>query len=158
MSLMHLAELAVRGGGADYGKTVSRNVIGRYVVGSRRPTGGTTLMKAVHALSGAIACLLSSATQAQTVNEDVRCFLLSTGFARAAKAEDARRASAMTGAFYLGRLNGRISQPALAAAIRQHGRGMPAAQAAPIMRACAARAGAAERQIGAAAKQAGTAR
>lgn len=111
-------------------------------------------MKFRHFGIGAVVLSMSAPVQAQGINEDVRCFLLSTGFARAAKAEDSRRASALTGAFYLGRLDGRISRPALIAAIRRHGSGMPTSQAAPIMRACAARAGVAEGQIEAAAKQA----
>lgn len=111
-------------------------------------------MKAIHIGIVAAAVLLAPPAHTQSVNEDVRCLLLSTGFARAAKAENSRRASALTGAFYLGRLDGRIARPALVAAIRRHGSGMSTAQAAPIMRACAARAGVAEGQIEAAAKQA----
>ena len=101
----------------------------------------------------AAAILMPTAAWAQTVDDDVRCFLLGTGFARAAKEENSRRASALTAAFYLGRLDGKLTGPALAAAVKRLGNGMPAAQAAPIMRACAARAGAAERRMGAIARQ-----
>ncbi|WP_375427149.1 hypothetical protein [uncultured Sphingomonas sp.] len=111
-------------------------------------------MKSAHIVIGGILAFMSVPVQAQSTDDDVRCFLLSTGFARAAKAENSRRASALTGAFYLGRLDGRIARPALIAAIRRYGSGMPTSQAAPIMRACAARAGVAEGQMEAAAKQA----
>jgi hypothetical protein len=90
---------------------------------------------------------------AQSTNEDVRCLMVSSVFARIAKDDNTRRASAMTGAFYLGRLNGRISPAALTAAIKSQDNGMPAKQAEPIMRACAARATAAQEQVAAIARQ-----
>lgn len=91
--------------------------------------------------------------QAQSTSEDVRCLMVSSVFARIARDDNTRRASAMTGAFYLGRLNGRISPAALTAAIKSQDNGMPAKQAEPIMRACAARATAAQEQVAAIAKQ-----
>jgi hypothetical protein len=95
----------------------------------------------------AAACLAGwpAAAPAQGTADDVRCLLLSAGFARQAKDEAGRRASAMTGAFFLGRLDGRVSAGALAAAVRAQGKGLPAKDAEPAMRACAARAAAAER-------------
>lgn len=110
-------------------------------------------MKAAILLCGALACLLPVAAEAQTATDDVRCLLISAGYARAAKTDDSRRASAMTGAFFLGRLTGRMSSTALAAAIRVQGKGLPAKQAEPVMRACAARAAAAEQQMSTAAKR-----
>jgi len=101
---------------------------------------------------GALALALPLPVAAQTVNDDVRCLLLSASYARVAKDENTRRGSAMTGAFYLGRINGRISQPALAAAIRAQGKGLPAKEAAATMQACAARATAAEQALSAAQK------
>ncbi|RZK93221.1 MAG: hypothetical protein EOO66_10475, partial [Methylobacterium sp.] len=83
-------------------------------------------MKTTFLVCGALACALPVAAGAQTTSDDVRCMLLSAGFARIAKDDNSRRASAMTGAFYLGRLNGRLSGPALAAAIRAQGKGLPA--------------------------------
>lgn len=111
-------------------------------------------MKLVILLLGALACAQPIAAQAQAANDDVRCLLVSAGYARAAKTDQSRRASAMTGAFFLGRLTGRMSPAALAAAIRAQGKGLPAGQAEPVMRACAARAAAAEQQMSAAARQA----
>ena len=110
-------------------------------------------VRAIILACGLIACAMPITAQAQTTNEDVRCLLLSASFARIAKDDNSRRASAMTGAFYLGRVNGRLSGPALSAAIRAQGSGLPAKQAEPIMRACAARAAAAERELSVAVKQ-----
>jgi hypothetical protein len=84
--------------------------------------------------------------------DDVRCLLLSAGYARQAKEEGSRRASAMTGAFFLGRLDGRLSPAAIAAVVRAQGQGLPAKDAEPAMRACAARAAAAERAMTASVK------
>jgi len=111
-------------------------------------------MKAAILLSGVLACALSTTAEAQTTTDDVRCVLLSGGYARLAKDENSRRAASMTGAFFLGRLNGRMSGQALTAAIRAQGKGLSGKQAEPVMRACAARAAAAERQLSAAARQA----
>lgn len=111
-------------------------------------------MKAILLVCGALAGLVPAVAGAQTTNDDIRCLLVSAGFARVAKDENSRRVSSMTGAFYLGRLNGRMSGPALSAAIKAQGKGLPAQQAEPVMRGCAARAAAAEQQMSAAAKQA----
>ena len=109
-------------------------------------------MKALISACAMLACMIPVAATAQTVNDDVRCLLLSASFARVAKDENTRRGAAMTGAFYLGRVDGRISKPALAAAIRAQGKGLPAKEAAAAMQACAARATAAEQQVSAAQK------
>lgn len=105
-------------------------------------------------LCGALACAVPASALAQTVNDDTRCMLLSAGYARLAKDENSRRSASMTGAFFLGRLSGRLSGAALTAAIRAQGKGLSAKQAEPAMRACAARAAAAEKQMSQAARQA----
>lgn len=107
---------------------------------------------------GVLALLMPITADAQSPDDDVRCMLVSSGFARLAKDENSRRASAMTGAFYLGKISGRIKGPALAAAIRAQGDGVPAKEAEPIMRACAARASAAQDQVTAVVKQAQSAK
>jgi len=112
-------------------------------------------MKTLILLCGAIAGVLPATAQAQANGDDVRCLLLSIGYSSAAKEANSRQVAAMTGAFYLGRVSGRLSEPALAAAIRAQGKGLPAKQAEPAMRACAARAAAAQQQFAASAKQAG---
>lgn len=127
--------------------------------------GRTTIrhgIRAGGALAVTLAATLSAAVpaqaqaQAQGVNEDVRCLLLSASFARLAKDDASRRGSAMTGAFYLGRLDGRIGKPALTAAIRAQGKGLPAKEAETAMRTCAARATAAEQQMSALTRSAAT--
>lgn len=112
-------------------------------------------MKALISACAMLACMIPVAATAQTVNDDVRCLLLSSGYARVAKDDTSRRAAMMTGAFYLGRLDGRVSKPALTAAIRAQGKGLPAKEAQTVMRTCAARAAAAEQQTSAAGKPAG---
>jgi hypothetical protein len=82
-----------------------------------------------------------------STDDDVRCLLLSASFAQAAKEDGPRRGAAMIGAFYLGRLSGRLSQAALATAVRAQGKGLPAAQAESLMRACGARAQAVEQAM-----------
>jgi hypothetical protein len=101
-----------------------------------------------------LAVLLPVSVAARALDDDVQCMLVSSGYARLAKDENARRGSAMTAAFYLGRINGRFAEPALSAAIRAQGDGVPAKEAEPLMRACAARASAAQDQITAIVKQA----
>ena len=101
-------------------------------------------------VAGALAAAApAGAASARTGNDrdDVRCLLLSAGYARSAKDEGSRRSAAMTGAFFLGRLSGHPSGEAFAAAVRAQGKGMPPAQAEPLMRACAARAQAAEQAM-----------
>jgi hypothetical protein len=121
------------------------------------PAEGTSMKIAILACA-ALAFTVPAAAPAQTVNEDVRCLLVSTGFSRQTKDENVRRASAMAASFYLGRLNGRLAPPALTAAIRAQGKGLPARQAGEVMRACAMRAAAAEQQLATASKQAGLAK
>ena len=111
-------------------------------------------MKTGLLLCGALAAAIPASAPAQTTNDDIRCLLLSAGYSRLAKDDNSRRAAAMTGAFFLGRLNGRLSENAFAAAIRAQGKGLPAKQAEPVMRACAARAAAAEKQMSQAGRQA----
>lgn len=109
--------------------------------------------------TGLIGCftltlIMPVSADGRSLNDDVRCMLVSSGFARLAKDENSRRASAMTVAFYLGKITGRIEGPALSAAIRAQGNGVPAKEAKPIMRACAAQASAAQDQVTVIVKQA----
>lgn len=111
-----------------------------------------TASLAAAALAAAWPAAAPAQAPAPGVGGDVRCLLLSAGYVRQAKDDASRRAAGMTGAFYLGRLDGRLSQSALTAAIRAQGQGLPAKDAEPVMRACAARAAAAEQVMTAAAK------
>lgn len=105
-----------------------------------------------------LALLMPISANGRSLKADVRCMLVSSGFARVAKDENSRRASAMTGAFYLGKITGRIEGPALFAAIRAQGNGVPAKEAEPIMRDCAAQASDAQDQMTAIVKQAQSAK
>ncbi len=98
---------------------------------------------------GLLALSMPVTGAAKPLDDDVRCLLISSGYARQAKEENSRRASSMTAAFYLGRINGRMDTAALSAAVRAQGSGVPANEAAPVMRACAARASAAQDQMSA---------
>ena len=118
--------------------------------------GGALAVTLAATLSAAMPDQAQAQAQPQGVNEDVRCLLLSASFARLAKDDASRRGSAMTGAFYLGRLDGRIGKPALTAAIRAQGKGLPAKEAETAMRTCAARATAAEQQMSALTRSAAT--
>ena len=91
--------------------------------------------------------LISSAS-AQDIAEDVRCVLLSSTFAKAAKDEAQRRVAAATGGFYLGRLEGKADTKALTDAVRsQMGTKMSPKDAGTLMTACAAKVQDAERTL-----------
>lgn len=112
-----------------------------------------TSMKTGFLVCGVLALSMPVIVDAQSPDSDVRCMLISSGFSRLAKNEDSRRASAMTAAFYLGRISERIKGPSLSASIRAQGNGVPAKEAEPIMRACAARASTVQDQMTAVVKQ-----
>ena len=101
-------------------------------------------MKTALVACGLLAAFAPVAVDARAIDDDIRCMLVSSGFSRMAKDENARRASAMTAAFYLGKIDGRFAGAALSAAIRAQGDGAAIKDAAPVMRACAARAAAAQ--------------
>ena len=84
---------------------------------------------------------------AQSLNDDVKCFLLSTGMAKQAAQQSVRASATLDSAFYLGRLDGRASPAALKAAIRAQGTGMDGIAAGKAMQACAARAEAANKTL-----------
>ena len=86
---------------------------------------------------------------APAADDDVRCLLLSSGYTRLAKDDASRRGPAMTGAFYLGRLSGRLSDAALTTVLRAQGKGLLGKDAEPLMRACVARAQASEQAMAA---------
>ena len=94
--------------------------------------------------------LAGAPAAAQTLNDDVRCLMLGTAYANAAKDEGTRHVAALTASFYLGRLGDRMGDPAVVAAIRAQGKGIAAKDAQPIMQACAARAAAAQAKMAAA--------
>ena len=96
--------------------------------------------------------LWSNHANAQTLDEDVQCLVLSNAFARRGATDDARKVSQLTSAFYLGRVDGRATPDTLKSALlTQHG--LPAPAAGKAMQACAARADAANDRVGAMTRQ-----
>lgn len=115
------------------------------------PAGAAAALLAPAAL---LALAAPAPASAQTLNDDVRCFLLSTAFARASKQEGARTVAAMNGAYYLGRIDGRVPAAQLTASIKSLGTGLPAGKAGAAMQACATRAAEADKRMRALAVQA----
>ena len=92
---------------------------------------------------------------AQSLNDDIDCLVLSNTFAQHGSSDNIRKTSALTSAFYLGRVDGRTTSDNLATALKaQHGFAQPAAGKA--MQACAARADAANARMVAAARLIGS--
>lgn len=93
-----------------------------------------------------LALLCPCAAIAQSLNDDVECLVLSNTFAQHGSSDELRKTSALTSAFYLGRVDGRASSENLTAALKaQREFAQPAAGKA--MQACAARADAANARI-----------
>jgi hypothetical protein len=101
---------------------------------------------------------LAASAAGPTADNDVRCFLLSNAFAKQAADEKARGAAAASVAFYLGRLDGKIAAPAIAAAIRRVGPTIDQKTASTQMTACVARMGRVEQAIQVAVKAGGPAK
>lgn len=76
---------------------------------------------------------------AQGVEDDVRCLLAANVFARAEKDAAKRQISMAASVFYLGRLDARISNEQLKAAVQAQAKAMPASSLGPIMTACVKR-------------------
>lgn len=84
---------------------------------------------------------------AQSVPEDVRCLLLSNGFARGAKDERAKQVAAETLIFFVGRLDGRATSQVVTNAMRSQASSIDPKNAGPEMTACAARVARAKQAI-----------
>jgi len=74
---------------------------------------------------------------AQSVDADVRCLLAANFFARAEKDPAKRQLSSAASVFYLGRLDARISNEQLKAAVQAQAKTMQASSLGPTMTACA---------------------
>jgi len=83
---------------------------------------------------------------AQTVPDDARCLFLSNAFASQATDPARRQLAASTGAFFLGRLDGRASPAAIRGAFNANGT-LTVAQAKAMMNACVARAARSDSQM-----------
>jgi hypothetical protein len=89
---------------------------------------------------------LAAPADAQSVDDEVRCVLLSNAMAGGADNPRGRQIGASVGAYFMGRLDAR--PPAqVKAAIAGQKRKMKAAAAATAMNACVARAGRAEARL-----------
>lgn len=84
---------------------------------------------------------------AQSVPDDVRCLLLSNGFAKSAKEERAKQIAAETLIFYVGRLDGRAASQVITDAMRGQASSIDPKTAGPEMTACAARVARAKQAI-----------
>jgi len=82
---------------------------------------------------------LATPVAAQSVDDDVRCLLASNFFARTEKDAQKRQLAGAASAFYLGRLDARISNEQLKTAVQAQAKTMPAASLGPTMTACVKR-------------------
>jgi hypothetical protein len=83
--------------------------------------------------------ILARPAHAQLPSDDVQCLVVSTVVNVEAKSEQIRNSAALTTAFYLGRIDGRIKPENLAALVKAQ-KNVPGSLAISIFKACAARA------------------
>ena len=94
--------------------------------------------------AGLLTLALVSPAAAQSVPDDLRCFMLSNIFTKAAKDDKSRMVAAQASLFYLGRLDGKTNPQALAAAMHTK---IDGKTAGPQMTACAQHLGHAEQAM-----------
>jgi hypothetical protein len=82
---------------------------------------------------------LAAPVAAQSVDDDVRCMLASNYFAHAAKDPQQQKIAQASAAFYLGRLDARISNQQLVSAEMAQAKSMTKDSLGPIMNNCAKR-------------------
>ena len=85
----------------------------------------------------ALAFAAGSAPATAQANNDVRCLLASSAFAKAGKDAKVRELAGAAKYFYLGRVHGRLNAAQLKAAMSAEGKKMTGAMAAQTMTACA---------------------
>jgi len=68
--------------------------------------------------AGLLSLAMVSPAVAQSVPDDLHCFLLSNVFAKAEKDDKRRMLAAQATMFYLGKIDGKVDPRALAAAVR----------------------------------------
>ena len=91
-------------------------------------------------IGAALAALgFAAPVAAQSVDGDVRCLLAANFFARAETDPAKRQLSSAASVFYLGRLDARISNEQLKAAVQAQAKTMQASSLGPTMNACAKR-------------------
>ena len=89
--------------------------------------------------------LVVSPAHAQTVNDDVRCLVVTSAVGEQAENEPTRKVANLTAAFYMGRLDGRV--PATVAAALKSQPAVAGTAALGIFKACAARAQVAQARL-----------
>jgi hypothetical protein len=82
---------------------------------------------------------LAAPVAAQSVDDDVRCLLASNFFARTEKDADKKQLAGAASAFYLGRLDARISNDQLRNMVLTQAKTLTGASVAPLMNNCAKR-------------------
>lgn len=82
---------------------------------------------------------LATPVAAQSVDDDVRCLLASNAVARAEKEADKRQLAAVTSAFYLGRLDARISNDQLKSMVVAQAKIMTGQNVGPLINNCVKR-------------------
>ena len=75
--------------------------------------------------------------QAQTVDQDVKCLMVSNIFSQTEKDEGKRRVATTAALFYLGRVDARVAGPQLRAAMEAQAKTINPASAGPTMTECA---------------------
>lgn len=88
---------------------------------------------------GLAAIGLAAPVAAQSVDDDVRCLLASNFFARTEKVAEKRQLAGAASAFYLGRLDARISNDQLKNMVLAQAKTMTGTSVAPLMNNCAKR-------------------
>ena len=83
--------------------------------------------------------ILTGPAHAQSPSDDVQCLVVSTVVKVEAKSESIRNSAALTSAFYLGRIDGRIQPENLAALVKAQ-KSVPGSVAISMFNRCAARA------------------
>ncbi len=84
---------------------------------------------------------------AQSIQDDVRCILLSGLYVKEATDDKGRTIARTTGAFFLGRIDGKVDAKALAEAVRAERKALDPKTAGPAMNACAARLALAQKAV-----------
>ncbi|MDP9057793.1 MAG: hypothetical protein M3N34_10805 [Pseudomonadota bacterium] len=103
-------------------------------------------MKLTIFAAGLLSLAIAVPVSAQSVPDDMRCFVLSNLFAKAAKDPRGRTVAAENALFYLGRLDGKADPRAIAASLHSQ---IDPKTAGPLMTACAQRFGRVEQAIAA---------
>ena len=112
------------------------------------------MAKLTKALLPSAFLLMPGTVYAESPLSDVRCLLVSNVFANAATDPRARQAASAASAFYLGRIDDRLSSAALGAALVSEQKLLTRANSSREMQACSARLAQAEKKVHAAARSA----